>query len=231
MSSHIEHEVNSCMVEMEQLQEKMRVLNETKQKQEAMNETEMEQLQEKMRILNKTKQDEKLAHLLSTTSCMMMLDNVMNKYKESEVFDKEANEAMKALVEIRKVRGRIAGDLTPPPLPRAEQQEFLKYHECPAESVRLYGSHMPGGRVPSQPLDLAGAGLFTHHRPVPMDITDYMIQKPTGLAHNPTIKDFVEATHGLFQLQEKRIDELEAKQQSHHYTMHPVHRECEEQQI
>ena len=32
-------------------------------------------------------------------------------------------------------------------------------------------------------------------------------------------------------LQEKRIDELEAKLQSHHYTMHPVHRECEEQQI
>ena len=209
MSSHIEHEVNSCMAEIEQLQEKMR-------------------------ILNKTKQDEKLAHLLSTTSCMTMLDNVMNKYKESEVFDKEANEAMKALVEIRKVRGRhydagVPNHTRGMGLPQAEQQEFLKYHECPAENVRLYECHIPGwdGQQPTN-----GEGLFLPPtRPRHMDITDYMIQKPTGLAHNPTIKDFVEATHGLFQLQEKRIDELEAKLQSHHYTMHPVHRECEEQQI
>ena len=154
MTAIIDNQVVSCLAEMERLQEKIKALNKEKQERAATKE-------KKIR---------------DTDPNMAVLESLFGTYNESEVFDKNAEEANR-IHDIWIRRSDMPGT------------ERGKYAEVTTNYLKYYEKYR---------------GSYKKKRPVP--------------APSPFIKDFIEATHNLFQIQQKRIDELEIKLQAQHHT-------------
>ena len=154
MTAIIDNQVVSCLAEMERLREKIKALNKEKQE----------------RAVTKKKK------IRDPEPNMAVLESLFGTYNESEVFDKNAEEANR-IHDIWIRRSDMPGT------------ERGKYAEVTANYLKYYEKNR---------------GSYKKKRPVPTP--------------SPFIKDFIEATHNLFQIQQKRIDELEIKLQAQHHT-------------
>ena len=162
MATHIEHEMTSCLNEMERLQAKMMELQETKKKQESEQE-------------NKTN---------NTEPNMAVMDNWLHiaKYNEEQkVLSKAAEKKYNDYL----ARGREQRrNFRENPLSDEEEEErktimgdYSKYYTTNnLKTMKMF--HIQKYKAPDTP-------------------SQFMI-------------DYIEATHNLFKIQQKRIDELES---------------------
>jgi hypothetical protein len=174
MSTHIDHEVNSCMAEMEQLQEKMRVLNETKQKQEAMNEKKIRDTEPNMEVLK----------------------SWLTKNEKAVIFDKKAKEAKEEYDNF--VHRRDISTFS-------TEKEYHEYDKKRHEISRSLDKYYENG-TDSKRMHII---QDTFQGPIAYICTPGSNKRQTAQTPSEFMKDFIESSHNLFQIQKKRIDELE----------------------
>ena len=172
MATHVEHEMTSCVTEMERLYAKMRELQETKKKQEEQQEKKTNESEPNMAVMEN------------------WLD--IDKYNEEQ---KALSKAAKKNYDdyIFRTRTRNARGTALSEEEKEEQKKVMDdYRKYCLMKHNSYGQSI---EPPSKIMD-------TFH-----------IQNPKGGADTPSqfMIDFIEATHNLFQIQQKRIDELEKK--------------------
>ena len=163
MSTHVEMEMNSCLMEMERLQAKMMELQETKKQQEA-------------------EQEEKT---IEAELNMTVMENWLDIYHFNQEQKKMSEVAKKNYDDYLVRMGRR--DTQKNPLSTKEEEERKKINDdyykycCTKNLKNMKMFHIQKHKAPDAP-------------------SQFMI-------------DFIEATHNLFQIQQKKIDELETKLQ------------------
>ena len=162
MATHIEHEMNSCLSEMERLQAKMLELQKVKEEKAVEEKKKIEEIEPNMEImaewLMKSKENEELVKKLHRVSGGKLHDAAVSR----SGYGKDELECI-----LKAYRNR--------------QQSIVKKHI----DVCNFGDRAPGQPF-SLPLGCAQSG-----------------------SQQEFMMNFVEATHNLFQIQQKRIDELE----------------------
>jgi len=172
MATHIEHEMNTCLSEMEQLQVKMMELQQQKEEKIAEEKKKNEDIEQNMEMmaewLRKSKENEEL---VKKVYCITggQAKNVVNFRKWEEQFEDE---------EFESFRKCFNGYDNHPGKP-------VKKHEDVCQFADLNGPARTGLRLPQ---GCAQSG-----------------------SQQEFMMNFVEATFNMFQIQQKRIDELEMK--------------------
>ena len=152
MSQHIQHEMTSCLTEMQRLQEKMEKLQQEK-------------------IIQEQQQKEKISEIEPNMA-------VIENWLKSVVGERENTQKAKNLYE------SLTKDTSP-----EKRQEILKLR-------KVYYNGRLDKWMPPDP-----GALFHIQKNL---LKNCSIDTPSQF-----MIDFIEATHNLFQIQQKRIDELE----------------------
>ena len=148
MSQHIQHEMTSCLTEMQRLQEKMEKLQQEK-------------------IIQEQQQKEKISEIEPNMTVMEnWLDSVVGERKNA--------------ILAKKLYESLTKDT-----PQKKREHVLKLW-------RVYYNNSKDKWMPPDP----GPLFHIQKYKAPDTPSQFMI-------------DFIEATHNLFQIQQKRIDELE----------------------
>jgi hypothetical protein len=153
---------------------------------------EMERLQEKIKVLNKEKQERAATNekkIRDPEPNMAVLDKWLKKNKEAEIFDKKAEEAKK---NYQMFNHRYSP---------ATDKERREHHDKQCEISRNLNPYYESGVDSNRKI-----------------IKQQLFMDPYVAGPGQFMKDFIEATHNLFQIQQKRIDELEIKLQAQHHT-------------
>ena len=165
---------------------------------------EMERLKEKIKALNKEKQERaatKEKKIRDTEPNMAVLEDWLSK-KDQVEYDKMSKKAIEdyKTLDTREHPRRFSPDYQEL-LKKYKQEEYdimVNYHKYHGQRNSGYGHELGSINVNEIKVD----------RPVQKYLT----------FQGPFMKDFIEATHNLFQIQQKRIDELEIKLQAQHHT-------------
>jgi hypothetical protein len=153
---------------------------------------EMERLKEKIKALNKEKQERaatKKKKIRDPEPNMAVLDKWLKKNEEAEIFDKKADEA--------------------------EKNYRTFDHRYNHKTVKERREHNGKQCEISRNLDPYYENGINSKRKT---IKQQLFMDPYVAGPGQFMKDFIEATHNLFQIQQKRIDELEIKLQAQHHT-------------
>ena len=180
MAALIEDEVNSCLSEMERLQEKIKLINKTRKEQQIIDEAKLNKVEPNLAVLEKWLTNQPgLDYDKAAEKAKEDYDNILietNNYEEW--YQKDMERSTNNLLNGRPTR--ITNDSPRDPLHNPERKKITDTYNLYHGPDNISRSH---GEKPKL------------HRP-----------HPGGLG-----TDFVEATYNLFKIQQKRIEELEAK--------------------
>lgn len=171
MASHIETEMNSCLTEMEKIQEK--IMN----------------LQEQQRNLEKQTQEEKT---IEVELNMAVMENWLDAYHFNEEQKKMSDVSKKNYDDyLVRIQGR---NIRQNPFSTKEEEERKKinddyYKYCSTKSDKYQSWIVPN--------NLKSIKMF------------HIEKYKTPDTPSQFMSDFIEAIHNLFQIQQKRINELE----------------------
>lgn len=177
MANHVEMEMNSCLTEMERLQEKMMELQATKKKHDAEQEEKTNKIEPNLAIMEK------------------WLDIYHFNQEQKKLSDVAKKNYDDYLARLRKRIGGVNVALFRDPFQeevvgRRNSQYKPLSEEEEEERKKIVGDYRQYCRVPNT------KPIQTFSMPNNNTPSQFMI-------------DFIEATHNLFQIQKKRIDELE----------------------
>jgi hypothetical protein len=197
MTALIDNQVVSCLAEMELLQEKIKALNKEKQERAATKEKKIRNTEPNMAVLEKWLENkEQTEHDKMSKKAIEDYEELRTQMQEEE--------------ELRQKKDPYWGN----PVTRAQRITFDREKEAQERITRNnimsnYRKYHDRDKV-DRPVQ------ETFHT------SDHLHNKHAGHHHVPRptdfMKNFIEATYNLFQIQQKRIDELEIKLQAQHHT-------------
>ena len=207
MTAIIDNQVVSCLAEMERLQEKIKALNKEKQERAATKEKKIRDTEPNMAVLEKWLENKE----------QVEYDKVSKKAKKD--YEKFTTQRSQEQEKYRQERYNLPDSerivLNRDPTKRVIGQKKRKNEdEKRIEGMKIWENYQKYHNPP----ETRRRGHVDGNRPV------YIERPIQETFQGPFMKDFIEATYNLFQIQQKRIDELEIKLQAQHHT--PRQLEC-----
>ena len=201
MTAIIDNQVVSCLAEMERLQEKIKALNKEKQERAATKEKKIRDTEPNMAVLEKWLENKE----------QVEYDKVSKKAKED--YEKFTTRRSQEQEKYRQERYNLPEsermeNYRDPTKRVLEQKKRKNEEEKRIEGMKIWENYQKYHNPP----ETRRRGHVDGNRPV------YIERPIQETFQGPFMKDFIEATHNLFQIQQKRIDELEIKLQAQHHT-------------
>ena len=196
MTAIIDNQVVSCLAEMERLQEKIKALNKEKQERAVTKEKKIRDTEPNMAVLKKWLENkEQTEH-----------DKMSKKAKEDY-------EELRTQIQEDEIRRRNTDPYRGNPVTRAQRITFDREKEAQKEikKKKILENYQKYHTLPHN-------GIYAPGQIKRPDQETFHAVNGYNTEPSHFMKDFIEATHNLFQIQQKRIDELEIKLQAQHHT-------------